>query len=291
MTAPRGPRPVDVRSLLACARRADPRWFQIAVLASLVTYGLTVLRFDLPPAQVAITVGAALASQVVLSSAVRVPRLELKSALISSLSLCLLLRTSAPALAGVASIVAIASKFAIRVGDKHVFNPTNLALAVMLAASDRVWISSGQWGNTAIFAAALALAGLLVVQRSARSDVTVAFLATYVALVFGRSAWLGEPMAIPLHRLESGALVLFAFFMISDPRTTPDARLGRIGFAALVAAGAWYVQFRLFRTNGLVWSLVACSTLTPLVDRLLRGPRYQWDRPVTRVSAPALAAA
>ena len=43
----------------------------------------------------------------------------------------------------------------------------------------------------------------------------------WVLLVGGRSWWLGEPMAIPLHRLQSGALLLFAFFMISDPRRRP----------------------------------------------------------------------
>jgi hypothetical protein len=75
--------------------------------------------------------------------------------------------------------------------------------------------------------------------------------------------------------------VLFAFFMISDPRTTPDSRAGRILFAALVALGAYYVQFRLFRTNGLLWSLAACSLLVPLVDRLLPGGRYEWRRAPT----------
>jgi len=42
---------------------------------------------------------------------------------------------------------------------------------------------------------------------------------------------LGEPMTIPFHRLESGSLLLFTFFMISDPKTTPDSRIGRIAFA------------------------------------------------------------
>ena len=260
------------------ARHADPRWFQLTVLGSLVACGLTVLRFDLPVTQVVVTIGTALATQVACSRIARLPRVELKSALISSLSLCLLLRTSWLPLAALGSVIAIISKFAIRAHDKHVFNPTNLALAVLLATTDRVWISAGQWGSTAIFAAALALAGLVVVQRSARSDVTIAFLASYLALVFGRSLYLGEPMAIPLHRLQSGALVLFAFFMISDPRTTPDSRWARLVFAALVAAVAWYVQFRLFRTNGLVWSLVAVSGLTPLLDRLIAGPRFEWDR-------------
>ena len=80
-------------------------------------------------------------------------------------------------------------------------------------------------------------AGGLVVNRAARSDVTFAFITFYMALVFGRSLWLGEPMAIPLHRLENGALLLFTFFMISDPRTTPNSRAGRIVFAALGGMG------------------------------------------------------
>src|SRR6185295_10000294 len=92
---------------------------------------------------------------------------------------------------------------------------------------------------------------------------------------------LGEPLAIPLHRLESGALLLFTFFMISDPKTTPDSRAGRLLFGGLVAAGAWYVQFRLFRTNGLLWSLAACSLVVPLIDWLLPGSRYQWRRSMT----------
>ena len=64
--------------------------------------------------------------------------------------------------------------------------------------------------------------------------------------------------------------------MISDPRTTPDSRVGRIVFAGLVALGAWYVQFRLFRTNGLLWTLVLASMLTPVLDGLFRGGRYRW---------------
>jgi Na+-translocating ferredoxin:NAD+ oxidoreductase RnfD subunit len=66
--------------------------------------------------------------------------------------------------------------------------------------------------------------------------------------------------------------------MISDPKTTPDARAGRIAFAGIVAFGAWYIQFRLFRTNGLLWSLAACSVFVPLIDLLLRAPRYSWTK-------------
>jgi len=108
----------------------------------------------------------------------------------------------------------------------------------------------------------------------------------------GRSLYLGEPLAIPLHRLESGALVLFTFFMISDPKTTPDSRSGRVLFAALVAFVAWYVQFRLFRTNGLLWALAGCSMLVPLINRLVPGVRYAWpSMQSTSTPSPALRAA
>ena len=119
---------------------------------------------------------------------------------------------------------------------------------------------------------------MLVVNRAARSDVTLAFIACYAALVCARSAWLGEPLTIPLHRLESGAFLLFSFFMISDPKTTPDSRAGRVRFAVLVAVGAAYVHFRLFRPNGFLWALVLASPLVPLIDWLVPAARYEWPR-------------
>jgi Na+-transporting NADH:ubiquinone oxidoreductase subunit NqrB len=254
----------------------DPRLYQIATLAGLLTYGVWWLDLEVQlPTAVAILTSA-LAAQLVGDCLVARRRFEPRSALISGLSLCLLLRTESLDVAMLTAVVAIASKFALRMRGKHVFNPTNLALVSMMLLTGSVWVSPGQWGSGAIFAFLLASAGSLVVNRAARADVTCAFLASYAALLVGRSLWLGEPLAIPLHRLENGALVLFSFFMISDPKTTPDARAGRILFAGLVALGAYVVQFWLFRTNGLLWSLAVCSLAVPLIDLLLPGPRYQW---------------
>jgi hypothetical protein len=148
----------------------------------------------------------------------------------------------------------------------------------MMLATDAVWVSPGQWGSGPFFAFAIACAGLVVVQRAARADVTFTFLGVYAALLVLRALWLGEPLTIPFHRMESGALLLFAFFMISDPKTTPDRREARILFAALVAAGAAWIQLRMFRTNGLLWSLAAFSALVPLLDRIVPGERYAWLR-------------
>jgi hypothetical protein len=259
-------------------RRWDPRLYQIATLGGLLGYGMLALGLDVQPATVVVLLASVLGAQLIGARAT-VGRFDPWSALISGLSLCLLLRTDTLALAVVAAGFAIASKFLVRVRGKHVFNPTNGAIVAMLLLTDGVWVSPGQWGNAAVFAFLLAAAGGLVVNRAARADVTWTFLASHAALTLGRALWLGDPLAIPLHRLSNGALVLFAFFMISDPRTTPDSRAGRLVFAVLVAAGAYVLQFRLFQTNPLLWSLAACSLAVPLIDRLLPGGRYDWKAP------------
>ena len=265
-------------------KRLDPRLYQIAVLAGLLLFGLTVLDFDLTIAQIVLTLGTAVVTQL---TCARLAALRgdtgVRSALISGLSLCLLLRTDVLLVAAAAAGIAVGSKFVLRVGGKHLFNPTNGAIVALLTLATAfpaldlsVWVSPGQWGNTAFFLLLMGCLGTIVVTRAARADVTFAFLASWAGLLLYRAWALGDPIAIPLHRLQNGALLLFAFFMISDPKTTPDSRRGRVLFGALVACGAYYVQFKLFHTNGLLWSLAACSVLVPLIDWLLPGTRYAW---------------
>jgi Na+-transporting NADH:ubiquinone oxidoreductase subunit NqrB len=254
----------------------DPRAYQIACLGSLLAYGSWVLGFDVGIAQIVVTLAAALAAQYAFGRAADLPRFDPKSALISGLSLCLLLRTDDPLLAAVGAVLAIGGKFVLRVRGKHVFNPTNFGLMVMVVGSDRVWASSGQWGATGFVAFLMACLGGLVAHRALRSDVSWAFLASWGALLLDRAYRLGDPLTIPLHQLESGALLLFTFFMISDPKTTPDARPARVAFGILVALGAFYVQFRLFRPNGLLWALFVLTPLVPLFDRLFPAKRYAW---------------
>jgi enediyne biosynthesis protein E5 len=263
----------------AHGRRLDPRFYQIAVLASLLAYGKLALRFDVGFPQILVLLSSALAVQWLGGRFVAHLPFDPKSALISALSLCLLLRTDSLPVAALAAAIAIGSKFVLRIRGKHVFNPTNLAIVVVVLTTNAAWVSPGQWGAVAFFAFLMACLGGLVVHRAARSDVTYAFLAFHAAILFGRALRLGDPLTIPLHQLESGALLLFSFFMISDPKTTPDSRAGRILFAALVAAGAWYVQFKLFRPNGLLFSLAVMSLAVPLIDWVLPGERYAWSKP------------
>ena len=259
----------------------DPRYYQIAVLAALLLYGFGWLAFDIEAVQVGILLGTALIAQFFCTRLFSSVAFDPRSALISGLSLCLLLRTNEPLLVLLTAVITITSKFSLTWNGKHIFNPTNFGIVVMLAIGARVWVSPAQWGSQLQFAFLLSCLGGMVIHRAMRSDVSLTFISFYAGILFARAAWLGDPWSIPLKQLQSGALLLFTFFMISDPKTTPDSRSGRIFFGLLVAAGAAYVQFALYRTNGLLWSLAVCSMLTPLIDYMSPGKQYQWRHPNT----------
>lgn len=263
---------------LRIPRQLDPRLYQILMLSSLLVYGVVRLDLEVRPFPAAVLLGTALLTQWACTRLWELPAFDPRSALISGLSLCLLLRTNSLALAAATAAITILGKFAIRPRGKHLFNPTNFGIVAVMLATGQVWVSPGQWGNAAYFAFLTACLGGLVVNRAERSDVTYAFLGFYLAVLFGRALWLGQPASIPLHQLGSGAFLIFTFFMISDPRTTPDSRAGRVLFALLVALGAGFVHFVLYRPNGLLLALFFLSPAVPLIDRLIPGERHAWKR-------------
>lgn len=279
------------RQLAHALNPRDPRYYQIAVLGSLLAFGVIALDFGVTWLHATAIVATALAAQLLGTRLAGLAKFDPLSPLITALSLTLLLRTDVIALAALAALLAIGSKFLLRVRGKHVFNPANFAIVTLILLSERAWVSTGQWGSAAIGAFALACLGFLVLTRAKRAETTLAFLIAYACLVFGRAVWLGDPLAIPLHQLQNGALLLFAFFMISDPKTSPDRRLGRAIYGSLVAVVTVIIQFVLYEPGAPILALVMCAPCVPLIDALLGRRDYQWTAPAgersTRAAAPA----
>ena len=118
--------------------------------------------------------------------------------------------------------------------------------------------------------------GGVVTGKARRWDVSWMFLACFLGMVLARVLLLGQNPWVFVHQLGNGALLLFAFFMISDPMTIPNHRRARLLYALIVAAFAIWWQYVLFRPNALVWALFLCTPLVPLLDRLWRARRFQW---------------
>ena len=123
----------------------DPRDYQVAVLGLLLAYGLGWLDFDLGGGTVFAILSSCVLTQYLCTRLWHLKQYEPKSALISGLSLCLLLRTSGLTLAVVAGVLTIASKFVLRINGRHVFNPTNFWIAAMIGLTGQAWVSPGQW--------------------------------------------------------------------------------------------------------------------------------------------------
>ncbi len=188
------------------------------------------------------------------------------------------MRADEPWIHALAGVIAIASKFVLRLDGKHIFNPAGFAIVVLLfAATSHVWISPGAWGSAVWTVALLCFFAILVLGAARRADIAIFFLGTHAALLFARAIWLGDPFTIPLHQLQSGSLLIFTFFMISDPRTSPDSRLGRFIFATSVAALAHYMAFFMQMRPALYVALIALSPFILLIDRILPAQRFAWS--------------
>ncbi len=253
----------------------DPRLFQITALCTLLAIGIGHFELGASASQAAVTIGATLATQAVANRMVG-KAFDWKSPAITGLSLTLLLRTHDPLVWAASGVIGIGAKFLLRVRGKHLFNPACLAIVTLLLTTHVVWVSPGQWGTLAWGAGALAAAAALVLSRAGRIDMAVGFLSFWWLLLAVRCLWLGDPWTIPVHQMQSGALLIFAFFMITDPRSTPNSRHGRLVFAAAVALVGHWLQFYGQMREGLFYALIGVSLVTPLLDMALPERRFSW---------------
>lgn len=270
----------------------DPRHYQILTLSALLAYGTLASVFEISGAQILGIFFAALATQY-LGSFMNAVRFEPRSALITALSISLLLRADSVMPLMAAAAIGVGSKFMIRLYGKHIFNPANAAIVFLLIMSltampGVAWTTPGQWGTALWFAALLAGAGLFVTYRAARFDVPLIFLGTFAALIFIRALWLGDPFAIPLLRLQNGALILFAFFMISDPKTTPDGSIARAAFAASAAIVTYILSYHFHNSDGLFYALAIMCVVRPLFEYFDPAPHYRWGDRINPVRLPQL---
>lgn len=264
----------------------DARFFQIAFQAVLLAAGVFLRDFSLLPAQMALCLTAATLTQAFWLRHLGLSGVGYLSPLITGFGLSLLLRADSLWLHPLVAMLAISGKFVIRIRGKHLFNPANFGVGVALIAFPGAWVSPGQWGNDLGIAVWLVALGAHVATRARRDDAAWLFLSVFLGLVAVRLLVLGYPPGraweIWLHQALNGALLLFAFFMISDPMTLPDRPAVRRGHVILVAVFAFVWQFVLYRPSGALWGLLLLAPLVPLWDAIWPGKRYNWhgNRPL-----------
>jgi Na+-transporting NADH:ubiquinone oxidoreductase subunit NqrB len=272
----------------------DARYFQILFQSIFLGYGIFYLQWQQAWWLYAIYFGVSLSSQFVFEyffGKKELPFLKrylfsIPSVIISSFGLSLLLKTNFIWVAALAAFISIASKFTIKVKGKHIFNPSALGIVASIVLTDKAWFSPGQWGSSTVILFGVCCLGIIVVTKVQKLDTSIAFLATFASLLFIRQIiYLGWPLDFFVQSISTGSLLLFSFFMITDPKTTPNHKLARIIWSMLVAAIAFYIATFKFINGAPVWILVCMQPLVPVVDWLFKAKPFEWTKDVKSFTA------
>ncbi len=293
----------------------DPRDYQILFLSLFLVLGIGTRDWTLRPDLILVVMGTCLLTQWVAVSLWPNPKekilnlltkkqnysdeldsaltssaklLSLKSAMITALGLSLLLRADHYTTMLLAGSLAILSKFLFQVERKHFFNPANFGIIAALVLTNDAWVSPGQWGDDGWYALLFAGTGGMVLKRVGRWDTTAAFLGIYALLEAIRNLWLGWTWDVYCHRLMSGSLLLFALFMITDPRSIPNARISRLIWAGSIAVVTFILRNQFFNSTAVFWALFALSPLSIVLDYIWSDSRFSWSSTLLNIDSTSV---
>lgn len=268
---------IELKSFLDRILKGDIRKLQFFIMATILLIGVIFRDFSLQLSQVIFTMISAYATQTIFGHFFN-KKSNLPSALITSMGLSLLLRSDTLWIHPLAAFIAISSKFIIQWNGKHLFNPAMLGVIVSIYIFKSSWISPGQWGHDLSLGLWILGFGYIISGRADRRDISLSFVFFYVFFLLFRKVYYGFTFEVFIHQLSSGSLFLFAFFMISDPRTTPNHIKGRWMHSFFVALLAYFWQYHLFRQSSLIWSLFLLSPLVPIWDKIWEDKLYVWNQ-------------
>jgi hypothetical protein len=171
-----------------------------------------------------------------------------------------------------ATAVAIGSKALFRITvngrERHFFNPSNFGISVVLLAFPWVGITPPYQFTENLHGPSDWLLPLAIVATGSflngrfthRLPLIGAWLVSFLLQAWLRSLWFGSPLLPALLPMTGVAFVLFTFYMVTDPGTTPQSLNGQLLFGASVGAFygvlmACHVVFGLFFALTLVCAL------------------------------------
>jgi hypothetical protein len=182
-----------------------------------------------------------------------------------------------------ASGFAIASKHLIRMDlggglIRHVYNPSNIGIAVTLVLFPWVGIAPPYQFAENLFGALDWLLPLVVVTTGTlinrkftqRLPLIGAWLGGFAAQAIMRSLVNETPLLAGLAPMTGFAFILFTFYMITDPATTPEGKRAQLCFGLSVAL-AYGLLMEFHIVFGLFFALALASTLRAATVLLRRG--------------------
>ena len=184
-----------------------------------------------------LAIGAAIVTELALGRLITGKWPNQASAYITGISVGILIRSPEFWPYALCSAIAITSKYVIRWRGRHLWNPSNLAICVMLLlAPEFVATLSVQWGNAIWPMLIVWTLGALITWRVQRFHITATYVASFVLLAALRGLITGHGFLAEVAPITGPMYQLFIFFMITDPKTTVKQKWAQCLVAFLVAA-------------------------------------------------------
>jgi Na+-translocating ferredoxin:NAD+ oxidoreductase RnfD subunit len=260
----------------------DARWFVFGNNALLLAWGLAFFGLQRSAAQIVTCFATTVGCELLAARLVRGRRGERRrsdlvlSAATAAVSTLVLLVSPEWWFYGLAGAIAILSKYVVRdAASRHVFNPTNFAVVFSVAIlSDHLLVRPDQFSGSPWLMVQIVLFGALAITRGARFRTTLGYYAAVLCFALPVGTLLGKkPLWILAPEMNTSTLI-FAFLMLTDPRTTPEVPARQWAFGVGVAVV--HLCLRYFQ--------VPYSPFIALF--VVAGVRSAWARPLTLVAAP-----
>jgi Na+-transporting NADH:ubiquinone oxidoreductase subunit NqrB len=257
----------------------DLRYLQILFLSSFLAYGMNYLGWDITMEKVGMVIAISLLTQGLFCLAFKIPVNAMKSSMITALGISIILQSNYLFIYGMAGFFAVSSKYIFRVKNKHFFNPANFGIIFIILFTGVAWISPAQWGHSANLLFVVCSMALLILTNLRKIDLTLSFIVFFSGLDFlWNLAYKGWDFDYFLHNISSGSMVLFAFFMITDPSSTPNSRVARVIWVFLISCLAFYLQTFMFVKGAPLFALFIMSITVPVFDYIFRKEgKFSWD--------------
>jgi enediyne biosynthesis protein E5 len=167
------------------------------------------------------------------------------SAYITGISVGILVRSPAFWPYALCSAISITSKYVLRVKGRHLWNPSNFGISLMLfLAPETVASLSIQWGNFLWPMLIIWALGSVIIWRLRRFHITGIYVVSFIAFAFLRSWMTGSPWPSEIAPITGPMYQLFIFFMITDPKTTVRSKRGQCLVVFLVALVEMVLRLR-----------------------------------------------
>jgi Na+-transporting NADH:ubiquinone oxidoreductase subunit NqrB len=197
-----------------------------------------------------LAIGVSIATELILGKFVVGKWPNVASAYISGISVGILLRSPAFWPYALCAMIAITSKYVLRVKNRHIWNPSNFGICVVLfLAAESVTTLSIQWGNSLWAMIVIWSLGSVIIWRLKRFHICLTYVLSFLLFAILRAWMVGDPIVSEISPITGPEYQLFIFFMITDPKTTVRSRNGQMIVAFLVAA----VEM-VFRLNSCIYA-------------------------------------